>query len=235
MDIILRKALRKYNGLRQQLDNVLLGDDGDLWEAELKKFIAKRPCWTTTTVAQAGESKPTSSILEFVSTTTVSATTAKFIAKDWFVVNTNNDAPVKISYLGENFKDWFLNGDGKIEDPISEQTLCRHKLQKSSVDGPIMTELGGEEKSETTLIEMFCLMKKQRNGESGTLLNNGYASIFYIRDQAGVLRAVGVSWHGGGWRVYARSVESLLSWGDGSQVFSRNSVLKPSEPLPATS
>jgi hypothetical protein len=45
MDPMLRKALRKYSGLRQQLENVLLGEEGDAWEAELKKFLAKRPCW----------------------------------------------------------------------------------------------------------------------------------------------------------------------------------------------
>jgi hypothetical protein len=45
MDAMLREALRKYNGLRQQLDNVLLGENGDEWEAEFKKFLAKRPCW----------------------------------------------------------------------------------------------------------------------------------------------------------------------------------------------
>lgn len=46
MNPILRQALRKYDGLRKQVDAVLLGDDGDVWEAELKKFLAKRPCWT---------------------------------------------------------------------------------------------------------------------------------------------------------------------------------------------
>ncbi len=45
MDAMLRKALRKHNGLRQQLDNMLLGDNGDEVETELKKFLTKRPCW----------------------------------------------------------------------------------------------------------------------------------------------------------------------------------------------
>ena len=46
MDTMLRKALRKYSALRQQVDNVLLGEEGDIWEAELKKFLARRQCWT---------------------------------------------------------------------------------------------------------------------------------------------------------------------------------------------
>jgi hypothetical protein len=45
MDAMLRIALGKYTRLRQQVENVLLGDEGDKWESELKKFLAKRPCW----------------------------------------------------------------------------------------------------------------------------------------------------------------------------------------------
>ncbi len=45
MDPTLREALRKYRALRTQLDNMLLGDNGDEVEAELKKFVAKLPCW----------------------------------------------------------------------------------------------------------------------------------------------------------------------------------------------
>lgn len=169
-------------------------------------------------------------LLDLVGTVTTSATTSKFVAKDRFVVNTKHNAPVKISAVWDNFTNWFLSGDGKTEDPISEQTLRYHKLRKASVDGQIITELGGEEKSETTLKEMFSLMEKQKNGEDGVLLNNGYANIFYIRDQNGVLRAVHVHWDGGGWYVDAYSVEDPYGWGDGYQVFSRNSVLESSEP-----
>jgi len=53
---------------------------------------------------------------------------------------------------------------------------------------------------------MFSPMEKQKNGEDGVLLNNGYANIFYIRDQNGVLRAVRVYWDDGSWRVYAHGV-----------------------------
>lgn len=171
----------------------------------------------------------TPSILELVSTVVVSATTSKFVAKDKFVINTKRNAPVKISYLGDNFTSWFLNGDGKTEDAIMEQTLRYHKLRQSSVDGPIIAELGGAGKSETTLSEMFSLMEKQGKGEDGVLLNNGYANIFYIKDDAGVLRTVFVYWVGDGWYVRADSVESPGRWSGGRQVFSRNSVLESSE------
>jgi hypothetical protein len=55
MNPMLRVALRKHNGLRQQLDNVLLGDDGDVWEAQLKNFLAQRPCWVKKVAKKAKE------------------------------------------------------------------------------------------------------------------------------------------------------------------------------------
>jgi len=64
-------------------------------------------------------------------------------------------------------------------------------------------------------------MKKQANGKAGVLLNNGYANIFYIRDQSGVLRAVFVSWRGVGCYVIAYVVSCPYVWLGGYQVFSR--------------
>lgn len=223
MNTMLSKALREFTtGPLNQLIVNLGGQDGDQWEQQLKQFLRKEPCWTNGQVTQVAEPKPTPSILELVSTIVVNATTGKLVAKDRFVINTKRNAPVKISYLGDNLKAWFLNGDSKTEDPISEQTLRYHKLRKSSVHGPIITELGGEAKAETTLSEMFSLMEKQKHGEDGVLLNNGWANIFYIKDDAGVLRAVRVRWLDGGWSVYADSVEDPDGWRVGSQVFSRN-------------
>jgi len=241
MDTMLSKALREFTtGPLNQLIVNLGGQDGDQWEQQLKQFLRKEPCWTDGT--QVTESKVVKSfmesatfILEPTGTVKIPATTGKLVAKEKFVINTKRNAPVKISYLGDNFKAWFLNGDGKTEDPINEQTLRYHKLRQSSVDGPIITELGGEAKAETTLSEMFSLMEKQKHGEDGVLLNNGYANIFYIKDGAGMLRTVHVGWSGGGWDVSAYSIGDPYGWYDGYQVFSRNSVLGSSEPVPAAS
>ncbi|MFA6536473.1 MAG: hypothetical protein WCT25_03545, partial [Candidatus Paceibacterota bacterium] len=140
-------------------------------------------------------------LLEFISMVRIPATASKFVAKDRFVVNTGPDAPVKISYLGDNFTAWFLSGEGKTEDPIGKQVILSHKLLRSAHDvllpgdeQAIIPELGCEERAETTLTEMFYLMEKQKDGEVGVLLNNGWANIFYIKDHAGVLRAVRVRW-----------------------------------------
>jgi len=173
----------------------------------------------------ATKSPESNSLLEFVGTVVIPETTIKFVAKDKFVINTKRNAPVKISYLGDNFTERFLSGDGKTEDPITGQTLRYHELWQPSMDGPIIAELGGAEKSETTLFEMFSLMEKQGKGEDGVLLNNGYANLFCIKDGTGVLSAVYVHSCGDGWSVGADSVGSLHMWDDGDRVFSRNSVL----------
>jgi hypothetical protein len=220
MDSILSKALREFTtGPLNQLIVNLGGQDGEQWEQELKKFLRKESCWSNTPQTQTPQvPKPKPSILEFISTVKVPAATVQFVGRAKFVVDTTDDALVKISYVGGNVKEWFLNGDGKTEDPIDEQTLQYAKLRKASVDGPIIAELGGQEKSETTLSEMFSLMEKQGKGEDGVLLNNGYANIFYIKDLARVLRAVSVGWRGGGWYVISWPVVQVLLVVDESEI-----------------
>lgn len=170
-----------------------------------------------------------SSILKFVNEVVVSATVGKFVASEVLGCDITPNALVKISGFGSNFTDWFLSGNGKIEEPITRQVLRSMKLLKSSVDGPIIAELGGEAEAETTLTELYALMKLQANGQKGALLNNGWWNIFYIKDQTGVLRAVDVGWSGDGWSVGASSVGGPRVWSGGGQVFSRNSVLEPSD------
>lgn len=159
-------------------------------------------------------------LLAPVGTSTIPATTEKFVARDKFVLGTGSDMAVKISFLGDNVKSWFL---GKVEGPFPRSTLLVSKLAQSSLDEPIIQELGGEEKAEVTLTEIRQLMERQANGEAGTLLTNGFANIFYVRDISGVLRAVCVSWDGDGWRVGANSTSFPYGWGGGRRVFSRNS------------
>jgi hypothetical protein len=160
------------------------------------------------------------SILNWLCTTKTSATTEKFVAKDKF---RKDSREVKFRGIWNSFASWFLAGNGKIEEPIGEQELRYGNLTKDSVDGPIIQELGGEAKAETTLTELYELLKKQANREDSDLLTNGYANIFYIRDTSGVLRAVFVLWRVAGWCVGARSVENPDDWCAGNRVFSRNS------------
>jgi hypothetical protein len=155
------------------------------------------------------------------STVTIPPTKGPFVARKHFVADTSRKAKVKISYLGDNFCLWFLD---KVEEPFIGSELRYGRLRKLSVDAPIIAELGGEEKAETTLTELRQALEKQPNGKMGDLLIDGCANIFYIRDVNGVLRAVHAHWRGGGWRVFAYSVEGPGGWSGGFRVFSRNSV-----------
>ncbi|TRZ64267.1 MAG: hypothetical protein D4Q79_01870 [Spirochaetia bacterium] len=158
------------------------------------------------------------SLLRFIGEVNIPATTEKFVARNKFVVDTGENAPVKISYLGDNFQEWFL---GKIEESAAETTLRYAELVESSIDKPILSELG--DTAETTLSAVYALMERQQNREDGALLTNGYANIFYVRDVNGELRAVRVYWRGGGWGVRAGSVGRPTTWDDGYRVFSCNS------------
>ena len=160
------------------------------------------------------------SLLELVGTVTVPAI-SPFIAREKFVVDTSKGAHAKVAYLGDNFKAWFLE---KIEKPIAETVLRYAKLTRWALDDEIRKEIGAE-REETTLSQIYTLLKKQPNGEPGVLLSNGYANIFYVNDAGGILRAVRVHWRGDGWYVYADFVTDPGGWRVGYQVFSRNSLV----------
>ena len=153
-------------------------------------------------------------ILGKLSTIVLSAT-GKFIASDHFSTDSKE---VKISWLGDNFQREFL---AKVEEPQAGIELCYAKLKKASIDAPILAELG--DRAEITLASIWELLKKQPKGESGKLLTNGYANIFYVRDAKRVFWVVDVYWYCGGWGVDADSVEDPGEWHAGGPVFSRNS------------
>lgn len=64
MDDMLRKALRKHRELRNQFENCLLGEEGNVWEAEAKRFLTRRPCWIPKSEVAETQSRPTPSKLE---------------------------------------------------------------------------------------------------------------------------------------------------------------------------
>jgi hypothetical protein len=157
-------------------------------------------------------------IFEFQGTIVIPATTSKFVAKDQFKKIKN-----RVSYLGVNFYNWFLAGDGKIEDLIPQITLRYAKLLSDIRDVKIIAELGGEAKVEVALAEVYYLMEQQKNGEGGVLLINNYTNVFYIKDVNGVLRAVDVQSFGSGWYVSASSIADPDGWREGDQFFSHDS------------
>src|SRR3989344_3077877 len=125
---------------------------------------------------------------------------------------------MKIGYIGSNFNTHF---GGKKEKNLQSVELRIHLLRQRSKDPAIIAELGGEEKVETYLATMFAMMKKQGTGQTGDLLVNGYANIFYIKDDDDTLWAVLCLWAGSSWRVEAPSLSHPCAWPAGRQVFSR--------------
>ena len=122
----------------------------------------------------------------------------------------------------DRFNEFF---HGKTETTEQGETTLRyHTLNHDLDDKCIFAELGGEAKAEASLAEVYALLAVQPNGEHGTLINDGHANIFYVRDINGVLRWVRVYWvinHG--WNVDAYSVGMApgSAWRAGDQVFSR--------------
>jgi hypothetical protein len=142
----------------------------------------------------------------------------KFVAVEHFKVDTSRKAKVRIAFLWDNFANNFVP---KVEDNVPAGELKVYKLLESSLDAPIIAELG--ERHETYLSDLWVLLEKQPSGENGFLLTNGYANIFYLRDASGNLWAVGARWFSGygGWGLSAGSVLRPGRWHDGDQVVSR--------------
>lgn len=146
---------------------------------------------------------------------TVQPATYSFRADETFFAK---NAKVKIVYRGGDFAKWFR---GK-EESVFVRELEPFMLVKSASDHEIIADLGGDEKAEVALSEIWRLMERQPNGEKGKLLVNQWANVFYCKDVSMALRAVFVYWNGDGWCVDASSVDGR-GWNVGYQVFSRNS------------
>jgi hypothetical protein len=140
----------------------------------------------------------------------------RFIVADHF---TKNSSEVKFYGFFGGFEEWFLL---KVEELATvELPKFHHDLKRDSLDTEIIDDLGGKEAAEVTLAGVFGLLKLQPRGESGELLTNGYANIFYVRDIAGELRAVDVYWDVDGWDVDAFRVDGEIGWDAVGRVFSR--------------
>jgi hypothetical protein len=158
------------------------------------------------------------SILSFLYEVTIPASTERFVARKKFVVDTSNTAEVKIAWMNDDFQKHFL---GKIEEAQCEVILAIHKLEKTSADGPIRTELGGD-REVTTLNSFFHLLSLHWNKQEEPLLTDSSVNIFYCEDEDGKLWAVGADWcvGCGGWRVGAYSVSDPVEWRAGHRVVS---------------
>jgi len=157
-------------------------------------------------------------LIDFCGTIKIPATTERFVAKDRFELKGLGDG---CPWLDNNFRDWFLHRDGKIEEPLAEQVLQYGTLSRKLSEGLIVEVLGGDAKAECSLSEIFFLMGRQSNREEGALLTDGYTNIFFVKDRLGELRSVCLWWRDGVLDIKANFIRNLPEWGCGVRVFSR--------------
>jgi hypothetical protein len=151
-------------------------------------------------------------LLEAVDTATIPASAQPFVVRDRF----ERPAGIKFSTVWNEFKKRFY---GKVEGPSAEALVRKYKLLAIAPDAPIIAELGGESVVETTVAAAFWLIARQGRGQPGILQINGYANIFYVRDQNKVLCAVRVGWDEEGWVIDAISVVDPLAWNGKHEIF----------------
>ena len=161
--------------------------------------------------------KPEYRLLDHVGTVAVDAV-ERFAVSEKFHAGRDAQGGVNIHWIGFN-----TNILHKVEENVPAADLMLFVLRESSRDIPIIAELGGEEIKEVKLAQIWELLKRQARGESGVLLTNGFANIFYVRDVNGELWAVGVCWRSTthGWLIDALTVDYPNVWFRGSLVISR--------------
>lgn len=132
----------------------------------------------------------------------------RFVAAEKFREGETVDG-IRVAWLGSNFKTNFLK---KKEGAVPALEMREHELTTRSRDPAIITELGGEENIETTLGQFWEFLKTADR----TLVH-----VRHIRDENGVLWAVGGLWHDDGLGVAAFSLFNPTDWSAGLRFLSR--------------
>lgn len=145
--------------------------------------------------------------------------TVQVEAVERFVFSKHKEA-ANIGYMGHNFKNHF--GD-LMEENVPAATIAVSRLEKDSVDRPILNQLG--DKAEIKLAHFVTLLKRQSQGEEDdVLLTDGSWNVAYIRDARGEPWAVYALWLSRYWQVDARLVGGGPGpWRAGRQILSCDS------------
>ncbi len=157
-------------------------------------------------------------ILKILEDVQVSIGEEPFVAKDKF---TEEGASAGIISMNDVFFECFLSGDGKIESRKDIGILRQSILSEDASTKEIIFAIDSRGNNEiTTLTEIFALLIRQKNGEHGTLLVNGYPNIFFVEDICGLCRVVYCSWEKG-WEINAKDPALSPGWKKGCYVFYR--------------
>jgi hypothetical protein len=135
------------------------------------------------------------------------------VARLHFKEDISATADVRIAWLGANFSRRFVV---KIEAEPGDVALQTYNLTQSSNDNEIIAELN--DRQETKLGDVWCVLKRQPGGQSGTLRADVVPNLFFVRDSMGELCVVDVVWGGAGWEIGASDVGGSRQWPNGSRV-----------------
>jgi len=115
-----------------------------------------------------------------------------------------------VKWMSKDFKTQFV---GLVVEAVDAGVLSISKLEKNSLDTPILSELGVN--ADTTVLHFAELLHQNRKSSE--------VFIGYLRGCDGNLSAVYAFWDTdrGGWYVHARSVTRPHEWCAGRQVVSR--------------
>lgn len=174
-------------GLLGQLTEKLSGQDHNIWEAELRKFLGQRPCWTREAKERSAFERPPENseagLLQLVSPIVIPARDSPFLPSKEFIIRGGLEARPKICNIGPFFRANFLDGPDVIEErPAGPVTLNRYRLTDNATDSRIFTALGGRAGIETKMFALHYLLRQQGSGEpNGPLLvEKGWWNIFYL-------------------------------------------------------
>ncbi|WFU32413.1 hypothetical protein QA635_39055 [Bradyrhizobium brasilense] len=140
--------------------------------------------------------------------------TEAFVAREHFKEDITPTARVRISWLGATFMRRYAV---KVETE-GDPSLQTYILRNPSNAVAISEEPGARD--ETQLANVWCLLRLQANGESGTLQTNSIPNIFFVRDGMGDLGVVDILWGGAGWEIGASPIGNQRTWPLGTRVFS---------------
>jgi hypothetical protein len=131
----------------------------------------------------------------------------KFPASEHFREDISARSAVRIAWLGATFTQRFVS---MVEDAPARATLQAFGVSRPARVAEIAAALG--DRRETRLSELWCLLARQPNGESGLLLTTSAPNLFFIRDGGGRLWTIDALWGGAGWEIGASSIDADHQW-----------------------
>ncbi len=121
-------------------------------------------------------------------------------------------AHINFSFIDEGFRRRFLNG--LRECSLPDRLICGYDINSPEDDFRIMSIIP---QPITNLADFWEMLSRQPNGETGELLTNAMANVFYLPDGKDICAAIAYWLRG--WCLEVRATEDKTQWFPGSRVF----------------